>query len=45
MLREVQKTAPLLFEWAGPICKARGICMEGVTDCKFYKLYVKKKKA
>ncbi|MBI5000592.1 MAG: FAD-dependent thymidylate synthase [Euryarchaeota archaeon] len=43
MLREVQKKAPLLFEWAGPICKARGICMEGVTDCKFYKLYVKKK--
>jgi thymidylate synthase (FAD) len=43
MLREVRKAAPLLFEWAGPICKARGICMEGVTDCKFYKLYVKEK--
>jgi len=43
MLREVKAVAPLLFENAGPICQTRGTCIEGETDCKFYKQYVKKK--
>jgi thymidylate synthase (FAD) len=43
MLREVKKVAPLLFENAGAICQTRGMCIEEETDCKFYKLYVKKK--
>jgi thymidylate synthase (FAD) len=42
MLREVKAVAPLLFDDAGPICRRRGICMEGATDCKFFKSYVKK---
>jgi thymidylate synthase (FAD) len=43
MLQAVRKVAPLLFEGAGPMCQTRGMCMEGETDCRFYRQHVKKR--
>ncbi len=43
MLSLVKKVAPVLFENAGPTCKAYGYCPESDESCPLYKRYVKRK--
>jgi thymidylate synthase (FAD) len=36
MLKEVKKTAPIIFKNAGPTCKTKNICHENKKDCPLY---------
>ncbi len=37
ILRDV---SPVIFEYAGPTCKTRGLCKDDVHECPFYKKYI-----
>lgn len=41
MYEILSEISPLIFKYAGPTCKTKGICRDKVTDCPFYRKYIK----
>jgi thymidylate synthase (FAD) len=41
MYEILSNISPIIFKYAGPTCKTKGFCKDKVTDCPFYKKYIK----